>query len=71
MDEPVYATASGQPCYNATFDQLLLQQACRWNLDYVVDPHSDAIAYFYNTETNYYASDNGTTANRPTSRPAR
>ena len=33
----------------------------RWNLDYVVDQHSNAIAYFYNTETNYYAENNGTT----------
>jgi RHS repeat-associated protein len=33
----------------------------RYNLDYVVDPHGDAIAYFYNTQTNYYAEQNGTT----------
>jgi hypothetical protein len=33
----------------------------RWMLDYVVDPHGNAIAYFYNTQTNYYAEDNGTT----------
>jgi YD repeat-containing protein len=33
----------------------------RWNLDYVVDPHGDAIAYFYNTQSNYYAEENGTT----------
>ncbi|MDQ2812565.1 MAG: hypothetical protein M3Z75_12015 [Actinomycetota bacterium] len=32
----------------------------RWMLDYVVDPHGNAIAYFYNTQTNYYAQDNGT-----------
>ena len=59
---PVYATASGQPCYNATFANSHCQQAWRWNLDYVTDSHGDAIAYFYNTETNYYAADNGTTA---------
>lgn len=59
---PVYAAVSGQPCYNATFASSHCQQAWRWNLDYVTDSHSDAIAYFYNTETNYYAADNGTIA---------
>jgi RHS repeat-associated protein len=33
----------------------------RYMLDYVVDPHGNAIAYFYNTQTNYYAENNGTT----------
>jgi RHS repeat-associated protein len=33
----------------------------RDNLDYVVDPHGDAIAYFYTAQTNYYAEDNGST----------
>src|SRR5205823_3221966 len=33
--EPVFATASGQPCYNATFANSWCQQAAyRWNLDY-------------------------------------
>jgi RHS repeat-associated protein len=59
---PVYATSSGQPCYNATFADSECEQAWRWNLDYVTDPHGNAIAYFYDTETNYYAEDNGTTA---------
>ncbi len=59
---PVYATASGQPCYKATFSTSQCPQAWRWNLDYVTDPHGDAMAYFYNTETNYYAQDGGTTA---------
>jgi RHS repeat-associated protein len=34
----------------------------RWMLDYVVDPHQDAIAYFYDTQTNYYAEDGGSKA---------
>ena len=38
-----------------------LPEEWRWNLDYVTDTHGDAIAYFYNTQTNYYAEDNGTT----------
>ena len=33
----------------------------RYNLDYVVDSHGDAIAYFYNPQTSYYAEQNGTT----------
>jgi RHS repeat-associated protein len=59
---PVYATASGQPCYKTTFADSHCEQAWRWNLDYVTDSHGDAIDYFYNTETNHYAADNGTTA---------
>jgi RHS repeat-associated protein len=59
---PVYATAPGQPCYNATFASSHCTQASRWNLDYVTDRHGNAIAYFYNKETNYYAADNATTA---------
>jgi RHS repeat-associated protein len=35
----------------------------RYNLDYVVDPHGNAMAYFYNAQTNSYAEQNGTTAN--------
>ncbi len=58
----MYATASGQPCYNATFADSHCAQAWRWNLDYVTDSHGDAEAFFYNTETNYYAADKGTTA---------
>jgi RHS repeat-associated protein len=59
----VFATSSGQPCYNATYSSSYCSQAWQWNLDYVTDPHGDAVAYFYNTETNDYARDNGTTAN--------
>lgn len=59
---PVFATSSGQPCYNATFSASYCAQAWRWNLDYVTDPHSDAMAYFYQTETNNYSRDNATTA---------
>jgi YD repeat-containing protein len=34
----------------------------RYMLDYVVDPNGNAVAYFYNTQTNYYAESNGQTA---------
>jgi RHS repeat-associated protein len=33
----------------------------RYMLDYVVDAQGNAIAYFYNTQTNYYAEGNGST----------
>jgi len=61
--EPVYATASGQPCYKTTWADSWCQQAYRWNLDYVKDTHGDVVSYFYDTETNYYARDLGSTAN--------
>ncbi|MEU0991778.1 RHS repeat-associated core domain-containing protein [Streptomyces sp. NPDC005953] len=51
---PVFGNHSGEPCYNATFKDAWCQQAWRWNLDYVVDPHSDAMAYYWNSETNHY-----------------
>jgi RHS repeat-associated protein len=63
---PVFATSSGQPCYNTDFTKSYCgHEAWRWNLDYVVDPHGNAVAYFYDTETNDYARDNGTTADSP------
>jgi RHS repeat-associated protein len=62
--EPVFATASGQPCYNATFaNSYCANMAYRWNLDYVVDTHSDVISYFYKALSGVYSRDNGTTAN--------
>jgi RHS repeat-associated protein len=59
---PVYSTASGQPCFSATFSSSKCTQAWRWNLDYETDANGNAIAFFYNTQTNSYAADNGTTA---------
>src|ERR1039457_5572924 len=44
---PVYLGCAGQDVFCNT--------PWRWMLDYVVDPHGNAIAYFYNTQTNYYA----------------
>ncbi|HEV2373270.1 MAG TPA: RHS repeat-associated core domain-containing protein [Streptosporangiaceae bacterium] len=65
---PVYATSSGQPCYNSDFSKSHCDQAWKWNLDYVTDSHGDAESFSYNTETNYYSSDStasdpNTTAN--------
>ena len=60
---PVYSPRSTDTdgCYNATFSKASCPQAWRWNLDYVTDPDGNAIAYFYNTETNYYGADGATT----------
>lgn len=57
---PTYATASGQPCFNSTFSASECEIAYRWNLDYVVDTHGDAMAYYYTPETNSYGADDGT-----------
>ncbi|WP_152627093.1 RHS repeat domain-containing protein [Streptacidiphilus melanogenes] len=70
LTEPVYATASGQPCYNATWANSWCQQGYRWMLDYVKDTHGDVMSYFYTPSTNYYARDLGTTANTPYVRDA-
>jgi RHS repeat-associated protein len=52
---PVYGDDSGEPCHAATFADSWCQQAWRWNLDYAVDPHGNAVAYYYDKETNDYA----------------
>lgn len=51
---PVFGNQSGEPCHASTYKDSWCQQAWRWNLDYVVTPHGDASAYYWNTETNYY-----------------
>ncbi|PSM40217.1 hypothetical protein C6Y14_26205 [Streptomyces dioscori] len=60
---PVYGDDSGEPCYDATLADAHCQQAWRWNLDYVVDPHGNAMSYFYGKETNYYTQGLKTTEN--------
>ncbi|MFI1926297.1 RHS repeat-associated core domain-containing protein [Streptomyces sp. NPDC020377] len=51
---PVFGNQTDEPCHATAFKDSWCQQAWRWNLDYVVDPHSDAMAYYWNKETNYY-----------------
>ncbi|WP_432122868.1 RHS repeat domain-containing protein [Streptomyces sp. S1] len=51
---PVFGNHSGEPCYNASFKDAWCQQAWRWNLDLVVDPHGDAMTYYWGEETNHY-----------------
>jgi len=60
--DPVTSSAWTVPVYDPGSPQApYVNQVWRWNLDYVTDLHGDAIAYFYNAQTNYYAEDNGTT----------
>ncbi|MFF9409983.1 RHS repeat-associated core domain-containing protein [Streptomyces anandii] len=51
---PVFGDDSGEPCHKDAFSDSWCQQAWRWNLDYVVDPHGNAMAYHYDKETNHY-----------------
>ncbi|WP_268643651.1 RHS repeat domain-containing protein [Nocardiopsis sp. EMB25] len=51
---PVFGNDSGEPCYNATLDDAWCDQAWRWNLDYVVDAQGNALANYYEAETNNY-----------------
>jgi RHS repeat-associated protein len=51
---PVYGNDSGEPCHGSSFATSWCQQAWRWNLDYVVDPHGSAASYVYTAETNFY-----------------
>ncbi|WP_259275652.1 RHS repeat-associated core domain-containing protein [Micromonospora chalcea] len=59
---PVYSPHSDDPCYDsAGFDASVCTMAHRWNLDYVKDPHGNAMAYFYNQDVNYYGRNEGAT----------
>ncbi|WP_405597774.1 polymorphic toxin-type HINT domain-containing protein [Streptomyces sp. NBC_01410] len=51
---PVYGDDSGEPCHQATFDASHCNQAWRWNLSYVKDPHGNVMSFYYGKETNYY-----------------
>ncbi|WP_377273554.1 polymorphic toxin-type HINT domain-containing protein [Peterkaempfera sp. SMS 1(5)a] len=61
---PVYGNNSGEPCNASTYAASWCQQGWRWNLDYAVDTHGNAIAYYYTKESGYYGRDN--TASSPT-----
>ncbi|MFC4055973.1 polymorphic toxin-type HINT domain-containing protein [Actinomadura syzygii] len=52
---PVFGDDAGEPCHkDSGFADSWCQQAWRWNLDMVVDPHDNAAIYLYEKETNYY-----------------
>jgi RHS repeat-associated protein len=53
---PVYGNHPGEPCYQAgSFSGSRCEQAWRWNLDYVLDPHGNTMTYFYEREVGAYA----------------
>ncbi len=51
---PVFGNNTDEPCNASTFAASWCQQGWRWNLDYVVDRHGNAVAYYYDKETNSY-----------------
>ncbi|WP_234320997.1 polymorphic toxin-type HINT domain-containing protein [Streptomyces katrae] len=66
---PVYGNQTGEPCYNASFASGWCQQAWRWQLDYVVAPTGNAMAYYWKTETNNYARNVSSTTGKGTVTP--
>ncbi|MFD7874141.1 polymorphic toxin-type HINT domain-containing protein [Streptomyces sp. NPDC059766] len=57
---PVYSAHSGDPCYSSSgFSASVCTMAYKWHLDYVVDTHANAMAYYYAQDTNYYGEENG------------
>ncbi|MFD9412427.1 NucA/NucB deoxyribonuclease domain-containing protein [Streptomyces sp. NPDC059989] len=52
---PVYGNHPGEPGNAADFASSSKQQGWRWNLDYVVDPHGNAMALYYTKYAGYYA----------------
>ncbi|MDX3851441.1 hypothetical protein PV679_12535 [Streptomyces sp. AK02-01A] len=53
---PVFGDDEGEPGYGdgTSFSGRDKKQAWRWNLDYVVDTHDNAMSYWYDAETNNY-----------------
>ncbi|MEU2944810.1 RHS repeat-associated core domain-containing protein [Nocardiopsis alba] len=56
---PVFGNDSGEPCYKSNLDDAWCDQAWRWNLDYVVDVQGNALAHYYEAETNNYGRNFG------------
>lgn len=53
---PVAGNNAGEPCHSSSgFSASFCNQAWRWNLDYVLDPHGNVMTAWYSKETNYYA----------------
>ncbi|WP_460633053.1 RHS repeat domain-containing protein, partial [Leifsonia lichenia] len=57
---PVFGNDPGEPCHASTFAASSCSLAWRWNLDYIVDTHGNAQAYYYNAQTNMYARNGNT-----------
>ncbi|GAA2932662.1 RHS repeat-associated core domain-containing protein [Streptomyces enissocaesilis] len=52
---PVFGNNTGEPCHGTDFNASECTQAWKWNLDYVVDTHGNAMSHWYGKETNNYA----------------
>nr|WP_234340660.1 RHS repeat-associated core domain-containing protein [Streptomyces sp. NRRL F-5630] len=65
---PVFGNNTGEPCHKDDFASSYCSQGWRWNLDYVVDTHGNAMTYHYTKETNSYGrnlkADDNTTYTR-------
>ncbi|GAA1932908.1 polymorphic toxin-type HINT domain-containing protein [Kitasatospora viridis] len=58
--EPVYSAHPGDPCYNAGgFSSSVCTTAYKWHLDYVKNPHGQAMSYYYHQDTNFYGQNLG------------
>lgn len=57
--DPSSSSSYTDPCYNSTAADSYCTMAYKWHLDYVVDAKSEAMAYYYTQDTNYYAADGG------------
>ncbi|MFE9258633.1 RHS repeat domain-containing protein [Streptomyces sp. NPDC006879] len=66
---PVYGNHSGEACHKTAFADSWCQQGWRWNLDYVVSPHGDAMAYYWGKETNHYGRNVNTSTGASTATP--
>ncbi|MGX1507633.1 UNVERIFIED_CONTAM: hypothetical protein RKD43_006258 [Streptomyces graminofaciens] len=55
MTVPVYGNHEGEPGHGSDFASSAEQQGWRWMLDYVVDPHGNAMTLHYGKEVGYYA----------------
>ncbi|MFJ6436881.1 putative adhesin [Streptomyces sp. NPDC091416] len=65
---PVYGNHTGEPGHGTDFASSAETQGWRWNLDYVVDPHGNAMAMYYTKEAGYYAQNSKTDAPKPYTR---
>lgn len=52
---PVYGNHDGEQGHGTDYTSSVEEQGWRWNLDYVVDPHGNAMALYYTKERGYYA----------------
>ncbi|WP_187271814.1 RHS repeat domain-containing protein [Aeromicrobium terrae] len=58
---PVYGAKSGDPCHDSTYASSACDQAWRWGLDYVIDPHDNTMSFFYDQEKNKYGANRNDT----------